>query len=314
MSAPGISKTFRRLSAGALFTLLILAFLVIVLWSRIVITVPAGHAGVMWWRFFGGTALTSQPLREGLHLIFPWDKIFLYNTRLQARSEDYDVVSREGLMFSVHMTFRWQPVLGNLGILHATIGPNYVNTLLVPEIGSIARGQMAQFSAEELISSRRAEVQRQIFDSVTSHENTNGIEGRRSSDPSAVVALNDILIKGVALPQRIRTAIEKKLEQEQAIQEARFRVDREKFESERKAVEAEGVRRFQEIVTPTISDAYLRWQGIDATLKLADSPNSKIVIMGNGPGGLPVILNGFEGGASAPARAPEPQSANQAPR
>jgi regulator of protease activity HflC (stomatin/prohibitin superfamily) len=281
---------------------MILAFLVVVLWRDIVITVPAGHAGVIWWRFFGGTELSSPPLREGLHLIFPWDKIFIYNTRLQARSEIYDVVSREGLSIGINITFRWRPVRRNLGNLHATIGPGYVETLMIPEIGSIARERMAKFTAEELISTRREEVQREIFDLIVSRPN-NIIEDRRSDEPSDFIRLTDILIKETILPERLRVAIEKKLEQEQAIVEAKFRVEREKFESERKAVEAEGVRKFQEIVTPAISEAYLRWRGVDATLKLADSPNAKIIVMGNGPGGLPVILNGLDSVSSGPTNA-----------
>jgi regulator of protease activity HflC (stomatin/prohibitin superfamily) len=220
-------------------------------------------------------------------------------------------VSKEGLTFSVNITFRWRPVRRNLGSLHATIGPNYVDTLMVPEIGSIAQGQMAKFTAEELVSTRRAEVQREIFDSVVAHENPNGIEDRQANGPSDLIALTDVLIKGVTLPEGIRAAIERKLEQQQAIEESKFRVEREKFESARKAVEAEGVRKFQEIVTPAISDAYLRWRGIDATLKLAESPNAKIVVMGNGPGGLPVILNGLDGVSSAQTGAPAAQSANQ---
>jgi hypothetical protein len=106
-----------------------------------------------------------------------------------------------------------------------------------------------------------------------------------------LVALIDILIKNVKLPLAYSQAIERKLEQAQVVEEYRFRVEREALESERKRVEAQGIRSFQEIVTPAISESYLRWRGIEATLKLAQSPNSKVVVIGNSATGLPLILD-----------------------
>jgi hypothetical protein len=106
-----------------------------------------------------------------------------------------------------------------------------------------------------------------------------------------MISLVDILINKIYLPQRFIDAIDSKLEQAQVVQEYEYRVDREALESERKRVEAEGIRSFQEIVTPAISESYLRWRGIEATLKLAQSPNSKVVVIGNSATGLPLILD-----------------------
>jgi hypothetical protein len=123
-------------------------------------------------------------------------------------------------------------------------------------------------------------------------------ENLGSSYPQ-LVNLYDVLIKDVVLPPAYNQAIERKLEQAQVVEEYRFRVQREALESERKRVEAEGIRSFQEIVTPAISESYLRWRGIEATLKLAQSPNSKVVVIGNSATGLPLILDTTTNGAIA---------------
>jgi hypothetical protein len=125
-----------------------------------------------------------------------------------------------------------------------------------------------------------------------------------------LISLLDVLLAEVTLPDSLQEAVERKFAQAELVEEFRFRVQREELESKRKEVEANGIRTFQEIVTPTISDAYLRWTGIEATLKLAQSPNSKVVILGNGPGGLPVILNGFESEKPTAATIPAPAPAS----
>jgi regulator of protease activity HflC (stomatin/prohibitin superfamily) len=283
----------RRASNWLAFALLIFAFLVAVLWERIVINIPAGHSGVMWRRFSGGTDVISPPVREGIHLIWPWDRIFDYDMRLAVKDAVYDVVSNEGVQLKMGVAIRYRPIPATLGQLHKNVGPNYLTKMLVPSVGSVGRERIARYKAEELYSSKRFVIRDEMYAAATNYHF--GVGGRDDDGNTGnLVALQDILILEVWLPDRLREATEKKLEQEQIVGEYQFRVEREKLESARKAVEAEGIRKFQEIVTPGISDAYLRWQGIDATLKLSSSPNSKLVIMGNGPGGLPVILNGFD--------------------
>jgi regulator of protease activity HflC (stomatin/prohibitin superfamily) len=291
----------RFLARGSAFTAFIVVFLIIVLWKYVVFTVPAGHGGVIWWRFFGGIDEKQIAYGSGTRLIFPWDKFFIYDMRLQENTTTYDVISKEGLQITIGLSFRWKVLPSNIGRLHNQIGTNYLDKLLIPEIGSVLRHKISGFTAEELFTTKREMVQIETYLGLTQEREPNGIGNRDSMHmPYELVALNDILLKEIILPDRVRIAIEQKLEQGQVVEEYKFRVERERLESDRKAVEAEGIRRFQDIVTPTISDAYLRWRGIEATLKLSESPNGKVVIIGNGPGGLPVILNGFDGKSDAP--------------
>ncbi len=312
----------RWLTGGVLFVLLVVLFLFVVLWKSVVVNIPAGHAGVMWYRFFGGTVVTpGPPLGEGVHLILPWDQVYDYNLRVQSRDREYQVVSKDGLHFKITMNYRWEPHGRNLGILHREIGPQYEDNLLIPEIGSVARHVVSRYTAVELFSNRRSDVQKQIYSETVAESLMNGIGSpREGPESSNVIELISILIKEVTLPDQIRKAIENKLEQAQIVEEYQFRVTREALESERKAIEAEGVRRFQETVAPAITDSYLRWRGIEATLKLAQSPNSKVVIIGSGSAGLPVIFDSTDraSGATLPpvpsSPAPLPLTAETSPQ
>jgi prohibitin 1 len=292
-----LRAVFRRLTAGVIFTLLVGLFVLVIFWNRIVLSVPPGSVGVMWYLFFGGTRISSPVDGEGLHLIFPWDRLYVYDARLQSRDEDYDVISKDGLQFRMTLTFRWRVNPQHVALLQTVYGPNYPETLLVPEIGSITREIVSKYDVGVLVSDKRAVVAQEIYEQIVSARLLNGIGPETLSAGTQrtkdVVMLRDVLIREVDLPEQLQRAIRNKLEQAQIVQEYKLRVEREELESERKIVEAEGVRRFQEIVTPAISDSYLKWRGIEATMELSKSPNSKIVIIGSGEGGLPVILDGF---------------------
>lgn len=286
-------RLFRQLTTGSIFTLLLALFFVMLFWRHMVITVPAGHAGVMWWRFFNGTETADIYKEEGIHLIFPWDQLVIYDSRLLERTSNFDAVAKDGLTLKISASIRWRVRKNKLAILHRTIGPNYFNRLILPQLGSVFRENIAKFNGEEVYGSNRNQVQKAIHDIIIN--DINEIGGRNEEISADLISIMDVLIIEVELPASLQAAINRKFAEDEYVEEYRFKVKTEELESTRKEIEANGIRRFQEIVAPTISDAYLRWTGIQATLKLAQSPNSKVVIMGNGPDGLPVILNGFDG-------------------
>lgn len=286
---------FERRRRGILLMLLVMMFVIAALASRIFITIPSGHGGILWLRFFGGTQVSQPALGEGLHVVFPWDSIFIYDMRVQEHDEEFAVIAKDGLQVSVRSSFRWALNRSTLAKLHKEIGPNYVNVLLVPEVGSVLRERMSQYEIEELFSSRRTQIQHEILQAVTSEragEAPNHIGSSvAAATPDDYVTMTDILLKDVTLPFRLRSAIERKLEQAQISQEYGFRIEREKLESQRKQIEAQGIQAFQQTVQAGISEAYLKWRGIEATLQLATSPNAKVVVVGGGKQGLPLILN-----------------------
>jgi len=291
----------KRLKAGGILPLLIGLFVLVVCWERIVITIPPGHGGVHWYLLYGGTRAAPGALNEGVHVIFPWNRIYDYDMRMQSKKFKYDAVTRDGLHVSIGVSVRWRVNPDRLGRLHQSFGPQYADTLVDPAVGSIARHVLSNYDVDALISERRNDIQSAIFAQVTAESIPNGIARAAGPHGPNTVLLEDILITSVELPENVRTAIESKLQQAQLVDEYRYRVDRERLESDRKAVEAEGIRRFQQIVSSNMTPSYLRWRGIEATLELAQSPNSKVVVIGNQQsGGMPLILDG----ASSPVIRP----------
>jgi len=287
-----LRRVLHRLKFSLVFALLIGAFLSVVLWDRIVHITPVGHASVEWYSLFGGARATRGPLDEGLHVIWPWNRFYTYDLRLQNHQESYAVVSQDGLHFDMDLNFRWHVQREGVPTLNQQIGQDYLQRLLIPEIGSVLRRVVASFPAEALYTSDRNLVQQRVFDEVTAESHPNGVAAPDASNSNGTtLVLSDILITRIDLPENIQQAIERKLTEAELVKEYAFRVQREELESERKAVEAEGIRLFQQTVAPAITDSYLKWRGIEATLALAQSENAKVVVIGNSEAGLPLILD-----------------------
>lgn len=289
-----LRKVTTRLSYGITFFILILVFFLILFWQRMVFVVPAGHAAVIWHSLRAsliGAYVPSEPVGQGLRIIWPWDRFYLYDLRLMTHTETYSVVSMDGLHFEVDMIFRWRVKREQIVEMNQAIGQDYLHALLIPEIGSVLRRLMAQFEAEEIYTTARNQLQDDVYSAVTAESVPNGIGAYGASDQGVTITLIDTLMTNIRLPDSLQQAIERKLAEGELVEEYEIRVQRERLESERKAVEAEGIRRFQETVAPAITDSYLKWRGIEATLALAKSDNAKVVVIGNSDSGLPLILD-----------------------
>jgi regulator of protease activity HflC (stomatin/prohibitin superfamily) len=312
----------RRLPSIA-FPLLVTFLAFTMLWRFVVITVPAGHVGVLWkrfntfdlycWCFAGrGTMLNPQQLRgEGLHLIWPWDQLYIYNLRLQSNQQTYNAISQEGVSVTAEINTRFQLMNNSIAVLHKFIGPNYIDTVISPEVGSQARQIISQYTAQQVYTSREV-IQEKIRENVRRGlgANLNKLvqpEAMEQPDPKNYndylqysIQVLDTLVLSIELPPAIVGAINRQTEQFYLIEEYRHRVAREAEESKRKQIEANGIAAFQKTVSQGISDSYLRWRGIEATLALSQSQNSKVVVIGGGKDGLPIILGNVDA-PSAPA-------------
>jgi len=310
----------------------------VVLWPYMIITVPSGRVGVLWKRFNGvdlycfcwvgrGTVLAPSELREeGLHLIWPWDKLFLYDLRLQSNTQTYNAISKDGVSVTAQISTRYQLLHNSVAVLHKFIGPAFLDSVLNPEIGSQAREVISQYTAQEVYTSREA-IQKEIRENAQKSLGANldklvQPEAMEQPDPKhyndflqSSIQILDTLVLSIELPPDIVDAINRQTEQYYMIQEYKFRVQREAEESKRKQIEADGIAAFQKTVSQGISESYLRWRGIEATLQLALSPNSKIVVIGSGKDGLPIILGNVDTPATS-AAPPQPGAgagANPAP-
>jgi regulator of protease activity HflC (stomatin/prohibitin superfamily) len=295
--------------------LMVATLVAIVLAPFSLVTIPSGYVGVLWKRFGGGTVLDPRRLKdEGMRITLPWNKVFLYDLRLQSATETYNAISRDGISLTATINIRFRLKRESVPQLHQSIGPNYIQALIIPEIGNRMREVIAEYTAEDVYSTKRTEIQDKIRQRAESMLGEKMMEGGENEEQEAnapyriplyaMLNLIDTLILGIELPTAVVTAINRKIEQYYIAEEYKFRVAREIRESERKKIEAEGISEFQQIVTQGISDSYLRWRGIEATLQLAQSSNSKLVIIGSGKDGLPIILGNVDGASPPPAPAP----------
>ena len=189
-----------------------------------------------------------------------------------------EVLSANGLTIRTELSYRYRPIQENIGYLHNNVGENYHERIVIPEIRSATREVIGKYLPEELYSSKRDSIQTEIFDLAANRIQEKNIE------------LDAVLIRDVGLPEKLKQAIERKLEQEQSSLEYEFRLTRAEKEAERQRIEAEGKAAANRILSQSLTDKVLKDKGIEATLRLAESPNSKVIVVGGGGEGLPLIL------------------------
>ncbi|MEK9942699.1 MAG: prohibitin family protein [Gammaproteobacteria bacterium] len=255
---------------------LTIAILIVFLWSRIFIIIRSGEAGVMYKTFTTGTQ-TDIVYPEGLHIVWPFNELTRYTTRTQVLLHEFSVLTNRGLPITLRLAVRFHPIYELVGLLHQRVGPEYPERIILPQIESVLRRQIGQHSPEDIYTNKAG---------VLSNIITLAIEevGRR------YVNVEDIIIRELSLPDSVRAAIESKLIFEQESLAYKFRLEREKREAERKRIEALGTMVYQDIISATLTDRLVKWQAVQATQDLAASENAKVVIIGSGKEGLPVIL------------------------
>ncbi len=254
----------------------LILILLVIFWSRITVTVEAGHAGVLFKTFSGGVD-TTQTYGEGFHFLAPWNNMIIYETRQQEIAEDMNVLSSNGLEIKADVSAWYRPKYEKLGLLHGRIGKDYLRRVVIPALRASARSVIGRYTPEQIYSTKRDAIQDEIY------EETKEILDLKYVD------LNQVLIRSIVLPPTIKTAIESKLKQEQESLEYKFKLEKAEKEAERQKIDAAGKAKANEILNASLTDKILREKGISATLELAKSPNSKVVIIGNSDG-MPLIL------------------------
>lgn len=252
---------------------------VIGLSSSIFYTIQSNERAVIFKKFSGGLD-KENVLQPGFHLKAPWNDLYVYDVSENQAEETMDVLEKNGLSIQVDISVRFHPMYEKIGEIHETFTRDYVNRLVVPEVRSTVRQVMGRFTAEEIYSTKRSEVEQAII------TETGDVLGNENNN----IQMKALLIRSINLPEKIKTAIESKLQQEQEALAYRFRLDREKSEAERKRIAAEGESNANKIINNSLTPALLKMRGIEATLKLAESTNSKVVVIGQGKDGLPLIL------------------------
>ena len=257
---------------------IIVAVVLLILIVKSAVTIGSGQGGVLYKTFGGGVVTDEPPLGEGFHIVAPWNKVFVYEVRQQELVERMNVLSSNGLDIKLEASIWFQPDYANLGKLHQQKSEMYKERVLLPAIRSAARSVVGRYTPEQLYSSKRDAIQQEIF------------EETKKMVSDQYIQLNEVLVRDVTLPPTIKEAIERKLKQEQESLEYEFLLVTAAKEAEKRIIDAQGKADANRILSASLNDKILQDKGIEATVKLSQSPNSKVIVIGSGGSGLPIIL------------------------
>lgn len=270
-----LNHRLRQKKSIFIIILLIIAILTALLWNRIVITAHSGEAGVLF-RRFTGTEI-DKIYKEGLHIISPLDIMTIYETRNQIALHEFDVLSVKGLRIKLAIAIRYRPQYDMLTVLHQRIGPEYLQRVVLPQIESVMRKQLGSYNADQIYTNENGLLNQAIVLAINE-------VGRN------FVEVDDVIIRSLTLPENIVLAIEDKLTQQEYLRSFEFRLQTADKEAQRKINEAKGIQEAQSIINESLTPEILAFEGIKATQELAKSHNAKIVVIGSGKNGLPLIL------------------------
>ncbi len=238
--------------------------------------VSAGTVGVV--DFLG--SVSDNTLKAGVNLVNPMANVVKFSIKTQELKEVMNVPSKEGLSVQLEISLLFRLTPDNANIIYKTVGQNYADIILMPQFRSVVRGVTARYEAKALYTASRERLAGEIMNELDSLVGPRGI------------TIETAALRQIILPERLTKSIEEKLQAEQESQRMAFVLKKEEQEAERKRIEAKGIKDFQSIVSEGINDQLLRWKGIEATEKLANSTNAKVVVIGSGKDGLPLILGG----------------------
>lgn len=250
--------------------------LLVILWHRVVIIISPGYNGVLF-HLFSGTEV-DYVYSEGLNIINPLNTMYIYETRKQLALHEFNILSNKGLTIQLSLAIRYQPEVEVLGLLHQKVGPDYLNRVIIPQIESVMRKQLGNYDAEDIYTNKEGLL-------------TNAILLALDEVGRNYVKVEDIIIRSITMPDKIKTAIEEKLSQEELAKSYNYRLLVAKKEAERLGIEAQGIDSYNSLINKNLSKENLSYSGIQATKELATSPNAKVIVIGSGKDGLPLILN-----------------------
>jgi len=261
-------KSTRRVLAVVIAVALVVAFV------QLIRVVPAGHVGVV--DLFG--VVRPTPLQSGLRLVNPLARVVMMSIKTNEIKETMEVPSKEGLTMELEVSVLFHLNPEKAPDVYRTVGENYIDVILVPQFRSVARGVTASYEAKALYTSEREQLAGLLAEDLRKQVEERGI------------SVESTPLRKMGMPDRLAQAIEEKLQAEQESQRMQFVLQKEQQEAERKRIEASGISDFQTIVSKGISEQLLRWKGIEATLEIAKSQNAKVIVVGSGKDGLPIIL------------------------
>ena len=267
-------------------TVRIVAFILIALgvFTSCIVQIDAGKIGTQ--SLFG--KVDNTVLRSGLHLINPMMDVNQIDVRTQnytmsAVHDEGDkqgddaikVLTSDGLEVVIDLTVLYRIQAAEAPKLVKETGLDFKDKIVRPITRTKIRDNAVYYTAIDLYSVKRDEFQNRIFKDIEVSFKSRGLE------------LEQLLVRNITLPNRVKAVIEEKIGAEQEAQKMFFVLQKEKQEAERKRVEAQGIADYQRIINTGLTDNQLQYEQIKAMKEIATSQNSKVIIMN---GKTPVII------------------------
>ncbi|CAN5898222.1 prohibitin family protein [soil metagenome] len=265
---------FLSLVVGAV---LVCGIVLLMLWNTVLVRIPPGHVGVMYRLFAGGTE-KSPVLHEGLVAKKPWDTLYIVETRLQSFNFNLLAFSAEGMPVMVEATTLFNVRPQEAGNLIADVGFEYIDRVIRPLSLAAVRRIIARYSSHELYTLGADRLQVELLENI------------RTTPEARLFAYSDIPLRSIKLSDKLVAAIEIKLAEQQRAASYEYVLDSQRKEAERQRIQAIGLRNFYSVIHGALTDRLLTWRGIEATVEIGKSPNTKVVIVGGNRDQLPLIL------------------------
>lgn len=307
---------FLRWLDGKMLTILLIILLfvsaLIVLWPRVFVIIPSGSNGVIYRPLSGGVDLTDL-LSEGAKLILPWNKVTQYSIQIQLKELKLQLMTADLLKTNVTVSFQYEVNPYTLPFLHKFVGINYLEKMIIPQVIKVTREKVAKLSSQVAFTGDIGQVANDI--AIT----TDSLLVDQLSPPGLtnvrLIRISSVQLTSVEYPPDVQAAIVNKLVEAENADAYKFKIQAARSEAERKIIEANGIKGFQDIVNEGMTERYLRYRGIQATEDLAKSGNAKTLIFGSGPSGLPLILgNAVDAPSSASTAQPAQPAQPSAPK
>ena len=263
----------------AVIFILLGVIVLVIFGSQMYTNIQPGQKGVKFYSLGNGLD-TETTYGQGMNFYLPWNKMIVYDVKTQMYPVTVDGKDTNGVQCALAMNIIYHPVENEIGLLHNEVGEDYLNKLIKPKIGDIALTVIKEYTYDQIISNKKDELKVRIENMM------------QDELLERHIVIEEIKISDIIISADIEKAITEKVEAEQLALKQQYVLDKERQEAERKRIEAEGISDFQAIVNKTITSQLLKWKGIEATQEIAKSTNSKVIVIGNGDGDLPIILGG----------------------
>ncbi|MFZ4474324.1 MAG: prohibitin family protein [Saprospiraceae bacterium] len=257
-----------------LIILMVIIFTLVVFKDLIFVNIPAGHKGVLFRTLEGGT-VTNRYYDEGLVFVFPWNQMIIYDTRILSGQDTIAALTADGLPVQAEISYRYRPTFDSIGLIHKNLGLGYKNIIIIPHVTSATRDVVSRYRVDALFSTSRKDIQDAMLKQV-----------KAQVDSLYPLTILDLVVRDIKIEKTVEDAIANKLVQEQEMLAYNFILQKEQKELERKLIEARGIKLFRDASGINI----MQWKGIEATRELANSPNTKVIVLGQDGGKLPFFL------------------------